>query len=174
MKRLIYILLSVVVGVLSGQAQNTIFDQFSGEKNVTYVNISKTLLNMMPEGQLEIDALDLKSVINELDRIQILTCEDDANLIARIRKASNAHFKKSSYEELMKVKDDGEEVTIYITPQSQKRIKELIMLVDDGNDEFVVIQLTGNISISHLQSLTKTCSKRYLTLSHTNEEAVSK
>lgn len=155
MKRLIYILLSVVVGVLSGQAQNTIFDQFSGEKNVTYVNISKTLLNMMPEGQLEIDALDLKSVINELDRIQILTCEDDANLIARIRKASNAHFKKSSYEELMKVKDDGEEVTIYITPQSQKRIKELIMLVDDGNDEFVVIQLTGNISISHLQSLTK-------------------
>lgn len=155
MKRLIYILLSVVVGVLSGQAQNTIFDQFSGEKNVTYVNISKTLLNMMPEGQLEIDALDLKSVINELDRIQILTCEDDANLIARIRKASNARFKKSSYEELMKVKDDGEEVTIYITPQSQKRIKELIMLVDDGNDEFVVIQLTGNISISHLQSLTK-------------------
>lgn len=155
MKRLIYILLSMVVGVLAGQAQNTIFDQFSGEKNVTYVNISKTLLNMMPEGQLEIDALDLKSVINELDRIQILTCEDDANLIDRIRKASNASFKKSSYEELMKVKDDGEEVTIYITPQSQKKIKELIMLVDDGNDEFVVIQLTGNISISHLQSLTK-------------------
>ena len=156
MKRLIYILLSAVVGILSGQAQNTIFDQFSGEKNVTYVNISKTLLNMMPEGQLEIDALDLKSVINELDRIQILTCEDDANLIARIRKASNARFKKSSYEELMRIKDDGEEVTIYITtPQSQKKIKELIMLVDDGNDEFVVIQLTGNISISHLQSLTK-------------------
>ena len=155
MKRLIYILLSTVVGILSGQAQNTIFDQFSGEKNVTYVNISKTLLNMMPEGQLEIDALDLKSVLNELDRIQILTCEDDANLIARIRKASDSIFKKAPYEELMKVKDDGEEVTIYIYPQAQKKIKELVMLVNEENAEFVIIQLTGNISISHLQSLTK-------------------
>ena len=103
---------------------------------------------------MEVDALDLKSVINELDRIQILTCEDDANLINRIRKASSS-FKKAPYEELMKVKDDDEMVTIYIYPQPQKKIKELIMLVDDGGEEFVVIQLTGNISISHLQSLTK-------------------
>ena len=55
----------------------------------------------------------------------------------------------------MKVKDDGEEVTIYIYPQAQKKIKELVMLVNEEKTEFVIIQLTGNISISHLQSLTK-------------------
>ncbi|HIZ27091.1 MAG TPA: DUF4252 domain-containing protein [Candidatus Barnesiella merdipullorum] len=154
MKRIIYVLLGCIIGLLPTQAQTNIFDQFANEKNITYVNISKTLLEMMPAGQLEVDALDLKSVINELDRIQILTCEDDANLINRIRKASSS-FKKAPYEELMKVKDDDEMVTIYIYPQPQKKIKELIMLVDDGGEEFVVIQLTGNISISHLQSLTK-------------------
>ena len=154
MKRIIYVLLGCIIGLLPTQAQTNIFDQFANEKNITYVNISKTLLEMMPAGQLEVDALDLKSVINELDRIQILTCEDDANLINRIRKASKKK-KKAPYEELMKVKDDDEMVTIYIYPQPQKKIKELIMLVDDGGEEFVVIQLTGNISISHLQSLTK-------------------
>ncbi|OUN74699.1 DUF4252 domain-containing protein [Barnesiella sp. An55] len=154
MKRIIYVLLGCIIGLLPTRAQTNIFDQFANEKNITYVNISKTLLEMMPAGQLEVDALDLKSVINELDRIQILTCEDDANLINRIRKASSS-FKKAPYEELMKVKDDDEMVTIYIYPQPQKKIKELIMLVDDGGEEFVVIQLTGNISISHLQSLTK-------------------
>ena len=154
MKRIIYVLLGCIIGLLPTQAQTNIFDQFANEKNITYVNISKTLLEMMPAGQLEVDALDLKSVINELDRIQILTCEDDANLINRIRKASSS-FKKAPYEELMKVKDDDEMVTIYIYPQPQQKIKELIMLVDDGGEEFVVIQLTGNISISHLQSLTK-------------------
>ena len=156
MKRLIYTLLWMALGLLSVQAQSTsIFDHFSNEKNVTYVNISKALLNMMPVGQLEVDALDLKSVINDLDRIQILTCEEDANLIKRIRKASSAYFKKAPYEELMQVKDDEESVIIYIYPKPQKKIKELVMLVDDGGEEFVLIQLTGDISISQLQSLTK-------------------
>ena len=156
MKRLIYTLLWMALGLFSAQAQSTsIFDQFSNEKNVTYVNVSKALLNMMPAGQLEVDALDLKSVINDLDRIQILTCEEDANLIKRIRKASSAYFKKAPYEELMQVKDDEESVIIYIYPKPQKKIKELVMLVDDGSEEFVLIQLTGDISISQLQSLTK-------------------
>ena len=156
MKRLIYTLLWMALGLLSVQAQSTsIFDQFSNEKNVTYVNVSKALLNMMPARQLEVDALDLKSVINDLDRIQILTCEEDANLIKRIRKASSAYFKKAPYEELMQVKDDEESVIIYIYPKPQKKIKELVMLVDDGGEEFVLIQLTGDISISQLQSLTK-------------------
>lgn len=146
----------MALGLFSAQAQNSsIFDQFSNEKNVTYVNISKALLNMMPVGQLEVDALDLKSVINDLDRIQILTCEEDANLIKRIRKASSAYFKKAPYEELMQVKDDEESVVIYIYPKPQKKIKELVMLVDDGSEEFVLIQLTGDIFISQLQSLTK-------------------
>lgn len=141
--------------MLPAQAQNTIFDQFSNEKNVTYVNISKTLLSMMPEGELDLEAMDLKSVINELDRIQILTCEEDANLASRIRKAC-ASFKKAPYEEMMQVKDKGETVTFYILPQAQKKIKELIMIVDDKElEEFTIIQLTGNISISNLQSLTK-------------------
>lgn len=155
MKRLIYILLWTVIGLLPAQAQNTIFDQFSNEKNVTYVNISKTLLSMMPEGELDLEAMDLKSVINELDRIQILTCEEDANLASRIRKAC-ASFKKAPYEEMMQVKDKGETVTFYILPQAQKKIKELIMIVDDKElEEFTIIQLTGNISISNLQSLTE-------------------
>ena len=141
--------------MLPAQAQNTIFDQFSNEKNVTYVNISKTLLSMMPEGELDLEAMDLKSVINELDRIQILTCEEDANLASRIRKAC-ASFKKAPYEEMMQVKDKGETVTFYILPQAQKKIKELIMIVDDKElEEFTIIQLTGNISISNLQSLTE-------------------
>lgn len=155
MKHIIYILLCAFIGILPIQAQSTIFDQFANEKNVTYVNVSKTLLDMMPEGQLEVNALDLKSVINELDRIQILTCEENANLIKRIRNACATYFKKEPYEELMKIKDDDEMVSIYIYPLPQKKVKELIMLVDDGGEEFVVIQLTGNISISHLQSLTK-------------------
>ena len=43
---------------------------------------------MMPEGQIDAEGLNLKAVINELDRIQILTCEDNEALIPQMRKES--------------------------------------------------------------------------------------
>ncbi len=56
----------------------------------------------------------------------------------------------------MKVKDDGETVAFYVQPKTDKKIKELSMLVDDGGcGEFTVIRLLGDISITHLQELTK-------------------
>ena len=146
MKRTIYILLLAVFGILSATAENNFIEKFANQKGVTYVNISKALLNMMPEGQIDAEGLNLKAVINELDRIQILTCERKESIV----------FQKAPYEELMKVKDDGETVAFYVQPKTDKKIKELIMLVDDGDcGEFTVIRLLGDISITHLQELTK-------------------
>ena len=73
MKRTIYILLLAVFGILSATAENNFIEKFANQKGVTYVNISKALLNMMPEGQIDAEGLNLKAVINELDRIQILS-----------------------------------------------------------------------------------------------------
>ena len=152
MKRLIYILLCATIGLLPAHA-NIIFEKFANEKNVTYINVSKSLLSMM-DGQLEMETLDLKSVVDELDRIQILTCEDDVKLIERIRQEAVAVFQKSPYEELMRVKDNDETVIFYSLPQSEGKIKELILMVDENDGEFVLIQLSGNISISKLKNLT--------------------
>ena len=147
MKRTIYILLLAVFGILSATAENNFIEKFANQKGVTYVNISKALLNMMPEGQIDAEGLNLKAVINELDLIQNLTSEDNEALIPQIRKESIL-FKK--------VKDDGETVAFYVQPKTDKKIKELIMLVDDGDcGEFTVIRLLGDISITHLQELTK-------------------
>ncbi len=152
MKRLIYTLLCATIGLLPAHA-NIIFEKFANEKNVTYINVSKSLLSMM-DGQLEMETLDLKSVVDELDRIQILTCEDDVKLIKRIRQEAVAVFQKSPYEELMRVKDNDETVIFYSLPQSEGKIKELILMVDENDGEFVLIQLSGNISISKLKNLT--------------------
>ena len=138
MKQTIYILLLAVFGILSATAENNFIEKFANQKGVTYVNISKALLNMMPEGQIDAEGLNLKAVINELDRIQILTCEDNEALIPQMRKESIV-FQKA-----------------YVQPKTHKKIKHLIMLVDDGDcGEFTVIRLLGDISITHLQELTK-------------------
>lgn len=61
MKRTIYILLLAVFGILSATAENNFIEKFANQKGVTYVNISKALLNMMPEGQIDAEGLNLKS-----------------------------------------------------------------------------------------------------------------
>ena len=53
MKQTIYILLLAVFGILSATAENNFIEKFANQKGVTYVNISKALLNMMPEGQID-------------------------------------------------------------------------------------------------------------------------
>ena len=95
MKQTIYILLLAVFGILSATAENNFIEKFANQKGVTYVNISKALLNMMPEGQIDAEGLNLKAVINELDRIQILTCEDNEALIPQMYRISKSSIRRT-------------------------------------------------------------------------------
>ncbi len=159
MKRIFYIVVVILMGTLAIHANDKFFEKFSNSDNhegVTYINISKTLLKMMPQGTTEINHyMDLNVFVNELDRIQILTCEENKAVIEQMRAESKV-FQKAPYEEIMQLKEDDEDVSFYIQPQNDGKIKELIMLVDYKSDlEFTVIRLIGNISIENLQKSTK-------------------
>ncbi len=155
MKRILYILFAILIGTLSVKADNSFIDKYANQDGVTYVNISKTLLQLLPEGQIEAEGLDLSLVIDELERIQILSCEqeDNASLFQKMQKESRI-FQQPPYEEMMQVKDDDEEVYFYIQPATNQKVKELVMIVKEP-DEFVLIRLLGNISLSNLKGLTQ-------------------
>ena len=133
-------------------AQNKLFDKYSEMDNVTSVSISKAMFQMMPN--FETNGLNLMNLKGKIEGLQILTTENNS-----IKETMRNDFKNligKDHEELMKVKDDGETVAFYVQPKTDKKIKELIMLVDDGDcGEFTVIRLLGDISITHLQELTK-------------------
>ncbi len=157
MKRIVYIFLAVILGILSAKAdENSFIDKYANHDGVTYVNISKTLLQLIPAGEFATEGLlDVSLVIDELERIQILSCDQDDNASLCQKMAKESHiFQQPPYEELMQVKDDDEIVYFYIKPASNQKVKELVMVVNNRS-EFVLIRLLGNISINKLQSLTK-------------------
>jgi len=148
-----HLLLALLI-FISGNclAQKKLFDHFSDMDGVTSVYISKTMLQMMPNMKIQ-DGMDIGSFAGKLDGILILTSEDE-NISKLMRNETAAFHNNPAYEVLMRVKDGETNVNFYIRKKSESLIGELIMLVDDEG-EYVIIQMSGNLTMEDIQKLTK-------------------
>jgi len=148
------ILLLTLLIFISGNclAQKKLFDRFSDMDGVTTVYVSKTMLQMMPNMNIQ-GGMDIGNFAGKLDGILILTSETESITKMMREETENIH-KNPSYEVLMRVKDGDSNVNFYIRKKSDTLIGELIMLVDDVS-EFVIIQMSGNLTMDDIQKLTK-------------------
>jgi hypothetical protein len=133
-------------------AQKQLFEKFSKMEGVTSVYISKTMLQMMPDMEIQ-PGMDLQGFAGRLTGILILTSENES-ITKQMREATAGFHDNEAYEILMKVKDEESMVNFYIRKKSDQRIAELLMLVDD-EDEFVIIQMLGDLTMEDIQKLTK-------------------
>ncbi len=128
-------------------AQKQLFDKYADMDNITLVHISKAMFNLMPK--LDVKGMDIDDIKSKIESLSILTTEDSGtkSVMAKDFKAQI----NSEYEELMRVKDKNDNLVFYVK-NSGSTIKEFIMLGDTDN-EFIVIQLTGNFLLSDLQKI---------------------
>lgn len=131
-------------------AQNSIIDRFSRTEGITTVYISESMLRMMPEMRIQ-SGMDLREFAGKLNGILIQTSENGS--VSRMMKKETGYFANDrAYEVLMKVKDGETDVDFFIRKRPDNRIGELVMLVDENN-EFVLIQLNGNLTMEDIQKL---------------------
>lgn len=131
-------------------AQNSIIDRFSRTEGITTVYISESMLRMMPEMRIQ-SGMDLREFAGKLNGILIQTSENGS--VSRMMKKEAGYFANDrAYEVLMKVKDGETDVDFFIRKRPYNRIGELVMLVDENN-EFVLIQLNGNLTMEDIQKL---------------------
>ncbi|MFQ7039547.1 MAG: DUF4252 domain-containing protein [Barnesiella sp.] len=76
-------------------------------KGVTVVNISKTLLQLMPD--MDANGMNIGDIAQDLDSMYILTSEDGATS-NKMKADYIAMIREKGYEELMSVKDKNEHV----------------------------------------------------------------
>ncbi len=131
-------------------AQNKIFDKYADTKGVTSVYISKTMLQMMPN--MKTQGIDIGHIAGQLESVNILTTETPS--ISKSMRYDMANFDRNKeYEQLMRVKDITTQSVFYIKKR-QNKVHELIMFVDEPG-EFVIIQITGNLTLQDIQNITK-------------------
>ncbi|WP_455672774.1 DUF4252 domain-containing protein [Phocaeicola sp.] len=148
MKRIYIITLLLSFCSLFAQAQDSFFDKFADMDGVTSVYISKAMLGLMPNMQAE--GVNIGKVAGKLDNIQLLS-SDKPEVIAQLKQATAHINAKNGYEELMRVNDGGDKTTIYL--KRNKSGQKEFVLVNNERDEFLVVVITGNLTLEEIQGI---------------------
>jgi hypothetical protein len=100
------------------------------------------------------DTKDLMNVISKIEAIDIHSINraeakfDDDDLKEFSRK-----IKKENFEDLLVVKNENSQ-TNFMIKESKGKVSDLLMMVDEA-DEFTVINISGNIDLNTISSLSK-------------------
>lgn len=135
---------------LSASAQKALFDKYSDAKGVSSVYISKAMLGMA--AGLKAGKSDISKIAGRLDHLRILSVERPS-LIRTVKKEAVETFRKEGFEQIMQVKDDGDNVTIY--HKTHKNKKNEFVLLNVSEDELEIINVLGNVTLREIKDLTE-------------------
>lgn len=149
MKRLFIIAFLMIFCSVLSYGQQSFFDKFADMDGVTSVYISKSMISLFPQGNTNVNGINIGNIADRLNNIQILSA-DEKDIITKLRKETSDINTKNGYEELMKIREDGKKVTIYFNEKKKK--KEFVLIVDD-KDEFTIISITGDLTLKEIQGI---------------------
>ena len=150
MIRIFIITLLMTLCSICSYGQQSFFDKYAEMEGVTSVYITKSMLSLFPKGQTSVNGVNIGNIASRLDNIQILSA-DEQPIIDKLRKESSSINTRNGYEELMRVREDGEKTTIYFK-DGKKDKKEFVLLLD-GKDEFTIISIVGDLTLQEIQGI---------------------
>ena len=150
MKRISTIALLMTLCSVFSYGQQSFFDKYAEMDGVTSVYITKSMLSLFPKGQTNVNGVNIGEIANRLDNIQILSC-DKADIVSKLRKETADINTKNGYEELMRIREDGEKTTIYFRDKKNEK-KEFVLLTDE-KDELTIISIVGDLTLEEIQGI---------------------
>ena len=150
MIRIFIITLLTTLCSICSYGQQSFFDKYAEMEGVTSVYITKSMLSLFPKGQTRVNGVNIGNIASRLDNIQILSA-DEQPIIEKLRKETSVINTRNGYEELMRVREDGEKTTIYFK-DGKKDKKEFVLLLDE-KDEFTIIFIVGDLTLQEIQGI---------------------
>ena len=147
MRKIVLLFIVTLCSVYSF-GQESSLEKFADMDGVKSVYISKAMLSLMPG--LEVQGVDIGSTATKLDNIQILSTEK-SDIREKMSKEVKTLVNKGKVEELMRVKEDDENVFIYMKDLGEK--KSEFILFNDDKDELTVIIITGTLTLNDIQKI---------------------
>lgn len=140
-------------GITASAQSADVFNKISEMDGVTSIYISKAMLSMFGSNiHQDLGGVEISEIASSLNSIEIFNIEEK-NLIKKIKPLINKLAEDKAFEVLAKIKEDGENVTIYGEPNG-KVLSRLALVVEEA-DELVIIYMTGDIPLDKISALTK-------------------
>ena len=150
MKRTSIIAILITLCSVCSYGQQSFFDKYVEMDGVPSVYLSKSMLSLLPKGHSNVNGINIGDIASRLDNIQILSA-DEQPIVNQLRKETSGINTRNGYEELMRVREDGEKTTIYFK-DGKKNKKEFVLLVDE-KDEFTIISIVGDLTLQEIQGI---------------------
>ena len=150
MIRTFIITLLITLCSVCSYGQQSFFDKYAEMEGVTSVYITKSMLSLFPKGQTSVNGVNIGNIASRLDNIQILSA-DEQPIINKLRKETSGINTRNGYEELMRVREDGEKITIYFKDEKKDK-KEFVLLMDE-KDEFTILSIVGDLTLQEIQGI---------------------
>lgn len=156
MKKIIAALVLMVMPSLMF-AQSGVFDKYEDNDVVTSVVVNKKMFELM--GNVKMDAKDKEAqqylnLVKKLDNLKVFTT-NDAKTMTEMRGTVSSYLKKFPLDELMKINEGGRTIKIYVrSGATSSQVRELLMFMDGGKEETVIMSLTGNFDLNEVSVLT--------------------
>ena len=148
-RTLIIAIMATLCSVCS-YGQQSFFDKYAEMDGVTSVYITKSMLSLFPKGQTNVNGINIGNIASRLDNIQILST-DEQPIVDKLRKETSHINTRNGYEELMRVREDGEKTTIYF--KDSKKGKKEFVLLQDAKNEFTIISIVGDLTLQEIQGI---------------------
>ncbi|OYQ35470.1 hypothetical protein CHU92_10870 [Flavobacterium cyanobacteriorum] len=137
-------------------AQASAFDKFEKE-GIDAVIVNKKMFELMGNMKLDPkdkDAQQYLNLIKKLDNLKVFTTSN-TRYVAEMRSTVDSYLKKNPLDELMRINEGGRTVRIYVkSGATSSQVKELLMFMDGGKADTVLMSLTGNFDLSEISLLT--------------------
>lgn len=157
----IAIILAICIAPLSVSAQS-IWDSFENDDDVTSVVITQKMFKLLSKIDIETDDAEAKefmSMVNNLENIRIFTTDKNDKALKMGEKVTKYISSNPGLSELMRVKDGGNNIKFYSREgKNENFVSELVMFLQDsdgGNNETIVMIISGNIDLKQISKLTK-------------------
>lgn len=159
MKHAFFFLSFLLIFSASLQAQkgsmDGFFEKYQDDEAFTIVNISPKMFSVISGMDSEQIDPELKEILNNIRGMKILTRSTDGK--SYIAEAI-ADIEKNGLEELMTIKEEGENVKIFGKSNDAVHLSEVVMLTDNKAG-FVLMQVIGELRLDQLSRLSDTFNK---------------
>lgn len=141
------------------------FDKLEDLDDVSAVVVTKDafdLLKLFPDAKS--DDMEIFNTAKGLEELKVFSTEN-TTIATKMESMVDAAIKTNSLTQLMRVKDDGTRVKIYVKSTKTKEIvSEVLMFVknkdDNGAPTATVISLLGNIDVNKLSKIANDYQKK--------------
>ena len=160
MKKIIILILFLAYSI--GANTQSLFDSLEDLNDVDMVVVTKDAFELISKFKnIKIDdneGMKVFQMIQDLEEFKMFSTRN-ADVANKMKDMVNTSIKKENLTELMRIKEDGSRVKIYVkTTENKDYVSEVLMFIKEVNpiSEAIIVSLIGKINIKKMSELADT------------------